>query len=172
MFENVIRLLQLLKISTWIVIGLSVLALVMVFAGGDQLLLDMVERYEVRSEVTTIKYVAASYILVLLSGGAVALYILRKLTEIVRTSVEEHPFLVLNAGRLREIGWALIALQAAISGSCIAAYIVSDMTIDRLLLNLFQSVQAIGLLAAILMFVLAQMFRHGATMRQELEGTI
>jgi hypothetical protein len=172
MFKNIIRFLQMMGMVTWVVIGLCVIAVVMIFTGNEQHLLTVVDRYEVRRGATSIKYVATSFIFVIMIGGLITQYVFRKIIEIVRVSAESNPFMMNNVNRLREIGWALISLQALFFSSCLATYMVSEMTTERLLINLFKSVEVIGLIAALLMFVLARVFQHGVELRQELEGTV
>jgi Protein of unknown function (DUF2975) len=172
MFKNVIRFLQMMRMLTWVVIGLCVIAVVMIFTGNEQHLLTVADRYEVKRGATSIKYVATNFIFVVMIGGLITQHVFRKIIEIVRASAQNNPFMMENVTRLREIGWTLIGLQGLFLGSCLATYMVSEMTTGRLLINLFKSVEVIGLIAALLMFVLARVFQHGVELRHELEGTV
>ena len=89
--------------------------------------------------------------------------------RIVKTA-EADPFVEDNARRLMQIGWLLVAMQ--IVG------LTADMVISFFPKAVRDHVQVgfdlspIGILAVLLIFVLAQIFRRGAQMRAELEGTV
>jgi hypothetical protein len=89
--------------------------------------------------------------------------------RIVKTA-ESDPFVEDNARRLMQIGWLLVAMQ--IVG------LTADMIISMFPKAVSDHVQAgfdlspVGILAVLLIFVLAQIFRRGAQMRDELEGTV
>ena len=99
---------------------------------------------------------------------AAAVYILRKLQALV-ASAGGDPFLPANAGRLRHIGWALVAVQllalplgAVARGIAVPTSQFADM--GGINLN--------GILSILLAFVLAAVFEKGAAMRADLEGTV
>jgi len=89
--------------------------------------------------------------------------------RIVKTA-ETDPFVEDNARRLMQIGWLLLAMEAV--------GFTADLIISLFPKAVSDHVQAgfglspIGILAALLIFVLAQIFRRGAQMRDELEGTV
>ena len=89
--------------------------------------------------------------------------------RLVKTA-ETDPFIENNARRLMQIGWLLLAMQ--IVG------LTADMVISLFPKPVSDHVQAgfdlspVGILAVLLIFVLAQIFRRGAQMRAELEGTV
>jgi hypothetical protein len=117
--------------------------------------------------------------LVLLAGAtacASGVFLLALLTlmllmtaRIVKTA-ETDPFVEDNARRLMQIGWLLLAMQVV--------GFTADMIISLFPKAVSDHVQAgfdlspIGILAVLLIFVLAQIFRRGAQMRDELEGTV
>ena len=89
--------------------------------------------------------------------------------RIVKTA-EADPFVEDNARRLMQIGWLLLAMQVV--GLC------ADMIISLFPRAVSDHVQAgfdlspVGVLAMLLIFVLAQIFHRGTQMRAELEGTV
>ena len=89
--------------------------------------------------------------------------------RIVKTA-ESDPFVEDNARRLMQIGWLLLAMQVV--------GLAADMIISLFPKAVSDHVQAgfdlspVGILAVLLIFVLAQIFRRGAQMRAELEGTV
>lgn len=97
-----------------------------------------------------------------------AAYMIRQLQALVASAASD-PFVAANAGRLRRVGWALVAVQLlAIPLHWTASSIAkagSDFA-DMGGINLG------SLLAILLAFVLAAVFERGAAMRDELEGTV
>jgi hypothetical protein len=89
--------------------------------------------------------------------------------RIVKTA-EEDPFVADNARRLMQIAWLLLAMQVV--------GLTADMVMELFPKGVSDHVHAgfdlspIGILAVLLIFVLAQIFRRGSEMRAELEGTV
>jgi hypothetical protein len=110
-----------------------------------------------------------------ITGGviciALAAWMFILTARIIDTASTGDPFVTQNADRLNHIACLLLAVQ------------VVGLTVDALI-NLFpknitdhisigyDGISASGLLAALLIFVLAQIFRRGSEMRAELEGTV
>lgn len=95
--------------------------------------------------------------------------VLSRLLAIVGTVHGGDPFVVANARRLRWIAWAVLSLEvihlavgvvAASSGSAAQP------------LDIKWTFSFTPWLAVLLLFVLAQVFDHGARMRADLEGTV
>lgn len=110
--------------------------------------------------------------------GAMALYAVvsglgflffRHLYRIVESVREGNPFVPANAARLQAMGWLSLAVH--ILGVPLAA---TTGWIGRILgqgRTNFE-VSYFGLLLALVLFVLARVFREGARMREELDGTV
>lgn len=102
-----------------------------------------------------------------MAGAAFAF--LRLLRGIV-TSVGAHdPFAPANARRLAMMGWLTVGIEAlaglvTLLGN-VASRVVHEATLDF-------SIDPGGLLLAIVLFILARVFREGARMRDDLEGTV
>jgi hypothetical protein len=100
--------------------------------------------------------------------GLLALVLLMT-ARIVKTA-EEDPFVADNARRLMQIAWLLLAMQMV--------GLTADMVMEMFPKGVSDHVHAgfdlspIGILAVLLIFVLAQIFRRGSEMRAELEGTV
>ena len=95
--------------------------------------------------------------------------ILARLLATVETVRRGDPFVAANAARLRAIAWALLALQVigiVIGGIGKAISTPANPT------HLNAGFSAAGWLAVLLTFILARVFEEGATMRDDLEGTI
>ena len=89
--------------------------------------------------------------------------------RIVR-SADTDPFVADNARRLMQIGWLLLGMQAV--------GLATDMLMSMFPKEVTDHIHAgfdlspFAILAALLIFVLAQIFRRGSQMRAELEGTV
>jgi hypothetical protein len=105
---------------------------------------------------------------------ALATLIFRAIHQIVESAIGGDPFITENADRLSRIGWLLVsifAVQAAM-GAAMNVLVPAQLK-DNLQFDGFGAdFSPLGLLAILLVFVLAQIFRHGAQMRAELEGTV
>jgi nitrate reductase gamma subunit len=90
--------------------------------------------------------------------------------RIIDTASHGDPFVTVNADRLNRIAWLLLAMQAVglVFDTVINTF--PDKIKDHV--NLGFDVSATGILAALLIFVLAQIFRRGSEMRAELEATV
>lgn len=94
------------------------------------------------------------------------------LRAIVRTVEQGDPFIPDNALRLRTMAWLTLAIQLlavpiAMVGSWIeqAAEKMGEVHTDA-------EISTNGLLLALVLFILARVFRTGAQMRDDLEGTV
>ena len=96
--------------------------------------------------------------------------ILMLIGRIVRSATVDDPFVAKNAMRLNAVGALLLVLQGVglVTNLAIAAL---PHAINRHLHFGF-GVSMSGLFAALLVFVLAQIFQRGSEMRAELEGTV
>jgi Protein of unknown function (DUF2975) len=94
---------------------------------------------------------------------------MRKLLSIINSVEQGNPFITANAIRLRAIGWIMVGIQiiglplAAAAGNVADMFGENDVGFD-LPIN--------GILAILLVFILAGIFERGAEMREELEGTV
>jgi hypothetical protein len=98
-----------------------------------------------------------------------AYVVLRQLFRIVKSVRVGEPFTGENAGRLRTIAWALLALELLHVG---VVAIASAVSTRELPLRIGDNFSVTGWLAILLLFVLAEVFREGSRMREELDGTI
>ena len=116
----------------------------------------------------------------LLTAGAVAcasgvlllglLSLLLMMTARIVKTADTDPFVESNARRLMQIGWLLLAMQAV--------GLTAGMVMEMFPKPINEHVQAgfdfnpIAFLGAMLIFVLAQIFKRGTQMRDELESTV
>ena len=75
---------------------------------------------------------------------------------------------ILNADRLRTIAWALIGINILdLAFGAVTTWAEANMGEP-----LGWTLSLTGWLAALMLFILARVFREGASMREELEGTV
>ncbi|HZQ39788.1 MAG TPA: DUF2975 domain-containing protein [Rhizomicrobium sp.] len=113
---------------------------------------------------TTFTLVIATICIALVTG----MFLLT--ARIIDTASHGDPFVTKNAARLNQIGLLLLAVQAM----GLFFDLVMKVFPDKLSKSqsVYFDVSASGVLAALLIFVLAQIFRRGSEMRAELEGTV
>ena len=117
--------------------------------------------------------IAALAVLTGIAIVALAILIFWAVRQIVGSATRGDPFVIANADRLSRIGWLLVAIYAAQFGMRVVAGMVPPQLKDQMQFGGFgPDFSPLGLLAILLVFVLAQIFRHGSEMRAELEGTV
>src|SRR5215470_383337 len=95
--------------------------------------------------------------------------VLKRLLAIVETVRAGDPFVAANASRLRDIAWALLALQLL---SLTIGAIAKAVSTPAHPLRLNAGFSISGWLAVLLTFLLARVFAEGTLMREDLEGTV
>lgn len=94
-----------------------------------------------------------------------------RLARIIDTVGEGDPFIMDNAVRLNRMAWLALAVQiVSIPASLLGSW--AEMNPDEGTFQLQSDVSLTGLALALLLFILARVFREGARMREELEGTV
>jgi hypothetical protein len=94
----------------------------------------------------------------------VLLYVVERLLEILKTLRFGSPFVKENADRFRKLGWALLIGE----GSKILIGVVAeifDADVDT-------GLDGITLIAVVAVFVLSEVFREGARMKEEQDLTV
>ncbi len=104
-----------------------------------------------------------------------AVYFLVLLRRIVSSVGEGDPFAPVNADRLSRMGWVALAGQiAALPIGAVVAWIAVQVgdQVENIHIDEEMGVSLSGLLLILVLFILARVFRHGAAMREDLEGTV
>jgi hypothetical protein len=144
---------------------------------GDALGIPVLLDEAPRNQVLTLAAVA-------MAGGFVyvllALLVFVLFTKIVETAMTGDPFVSENADRLKKAGWLLLGIYGVGMVTGIAALsLVPPELIEmagkegsHIQITGLDEPSPVGILTVLLIFVLAQIFRRGAEMRAELEGTV
>jgi hypothetical protein len=99
----------------------------------------------------------------------------------VETAILGDPFVVSNAARLNQIGWLLLAIEVVdVTFGMVMQLAFPNLphlgnghpNIGDIDVDFGPHLSFVGLLAVLLIFVLAQVFRRGSEMRDELEATV
>jgi hypothetical protein len=115
--------------------------------------------------------------LFLVAGGVIGTVMvflaIRATSGIVDTAMAGDPFIADNAERLKHIGWLLLGVMVV---QFLTAIMVGAIAPDNNIAGHIDpgdgGPSLTGLLAVLLIFVLARIFRHGTQMRADLEGTV
>jgi hypothetical protein len=152
-------------------IGMALLALGIALAAGAVIALILVPDQQLLPRLSTdgtLGLVIAGAALCALMM-ALYLYFVLNLSRIVATVGTGDPFQPENADRLSRMAWLTVALQVCMFGFAPLVTMIADrigkpgggidLTFD-------------GLVLALVLFVLARVFRLGTQMRDDLEGTV
>lgn len=139
-----------------------------VIANQDRLVRDMVKATSSAPGGDVIGGILGVLVLVA-AMAALTFVLLRHLRRIVDTVRQGDPFIPENAARLRSMAWLSIVLQGV-------ALVAGGLTMwleevsNKFEANFDLSIG--GFLFPLVLFILARVFRRGAEMREELEGTV
>ena len=160
-------LLQFLIIFAMVAIGIGIGVLVSV--GKARVFAEMAKA---GAPDAAFPLLIVSFVLIMVMLG-MANRFFKELTGIVNSVGEGDPFRIENADRLTRMGWISVgihglALLLVGLSSWFAVYLEkaghhADLGFD---------VEITGVLLTLILFILARVFRRGAEMREELEGTV
>ncbi|WP_295571125.1 DUF2975 domain-containing protein [Stenotrophomonas maltophilia] len=107
-------------------------------------------------------------------GSIVALLVLclvflRHLSRLLRSAAGARPFTHANAKRLQRMAWLMLAMEVL---SIIIGMYASWMGPDFAWMEVGGGMSITGLIAVLMLFVLARVFAAGAAMRDDLDGVI
>jgi hypothetical protein len=115
-------------------------------------------------------------ILLLLPFVAVMLILTYRFTQTLRAIVltveQGDPFIPDNASRLRTMAWLALAIQLASIPIGALGVWIGNVTKDVGDVEVGSDFSGNGLLLVLVLFILARVFKTGAQMREELEGTV
>lgn len=165
--QVLIVLIQILAIFAMVMIGIGIGALV------------SVQNAEITAKIAEAGAPAGAFWLLI--GAMASIFVLlmlalrffKELSGIANSVGEGNPFQIENASRLTRMGWISIA------GQCLGAILAGlSIWFEPYLEKAGHhaefgfGIEITGVLLTLILFVLARVFRHGAAMREELEGTV
>lgn len=145
--------------------------------GGGACLVAIPALYSQRSQAgldlvrTDMPRIAALLILVAVMA-ALGFFFIRQLRRIVDSVAQGDPFVPLNAARLQNMAWLTVAYQfVQIPMTSLAIWFDAAPQHPNVHHG-DDGISVATILLALVLFVLARVFRHGAAMREDLEGTV
>ena len=159
-------LLRILIVVNWL-LGVAILLLLVVMPNREWIMsaLEIAPSPDADRVVMGLRAIAVIGLVAILLNYA----IFKRLLAIVETVRAGDPFVPVNALRLQETAWVLLALQ--LLGLVIAA-IVRTISTPEHPININAGFSVNGWLAVLLTFLLARVFAHGTLMREDLEGMV
>lgn len=123
------------------------------------------------TNATQVKFAAAVLLMLAATVAAFAFHFFQLLIRIINSVAIGDPFTLANSTRLSRMGWIALGFQvASFPIGALAAYLSQYVPAENLTVDFDFTLT--GVLLAVLLFILARVFRHGAAMRQDLEGTV
>lgn len=101
-----------------------------------------------------------------------AFWFMRLLRKIIDTVGEGDPFVPKNADRLTLMGWLALAVQLLAIPAAAAALRIAETFEEQDDIIVEAGLDLGGIVLVVVLFILARVFRHGAAMRDDLEGTV
>ena len=98
-----------------------------------------------------------------------AFQFVRKLLQIIRTVGDGDPFDTANADRLQAMAWLSLSIQIV---GIVMGLIVHGLSKTLGETDMHYDLEFTSVILILLLFILARVFRRGAEMRSELEGTV
>lgn len=97
-----------------------------------------------------------------------------KLRQIISTVGEGDPFQPANADRLSMMAWLMLGVQLLVLPATALGIQLARIAdeLDDVDVTFDGGFDLTGILIVILLFILARVFKHGAAMREDLEGTV
>ena len=159
-----------MKVALGIGLGAVVSALPMILFNQDAVTAQLAKDGKTLTIDDLIMWVSVllPMIAVLLAG---AFWFVHLLGRIVDTVGEGDPFIPANADRLRTMGWLALAIQLLTLPIGVTVVRIAKAVEDSPSDTSFD-LDFTGLVLVLILFVLARIFRKGAAMREELEGTV
>lgn len=153
--------------------GLFLVVFVVLVIGVGAML--TVERATLFTEIAEVGAPASLFWLLLFAVILVAtifaalLKFVQLLLRMIATVDSGDPFIPENARRLEHLGWLTVAIQAIILALYGISWVVKRYKADA---GIDGEFSLAGWFLALVLFILARVFRHGTDLRAELEGTV
>ncbi|MEP2734982.1 MAG: DUF2975 domain-containing protein [Erythrobacter sp.] len=170
------RILTIIMQGVMAIIALGVtIAIPVLFLFHDEIQTDLIAKHG--GEISAFPaWQIAGILLLALALIATAFVFFGKLRAIINSVGDGDPFAPENADRLTAMAWLSLGAYAIMAMMVGVALTISEWAsqIDGEEMNfeLDFGFDLTGILMIIVLFILARVFRHGAAMRDDLEGTV
>ena len=169
MFAFTLTAFRVVNVLNWIFAALFTLLFTLMLATPDLFYKHIADAFDMAPGASNPAY----YWLLATAGLAVPIailvhMILTRLAALVSSARETNALTEENAGRLTTIAWCLLAINVIDLPYGYLAVWASEASGEYF----GWSPSLTAWLAALMLFILARVFRHGAQMRADLEGTI
>ncbi|MEO0690525.1 MAG: DUF2975 domain-containing protein [Pseudomonadota bacterium] len=135
-----------------------------------------VEFAEKVGEVSGGTFIGMTLTLMAIAFGiiAAAFVFFGKLRAIISSVGEGDPFAPENADRLNLMAWLLLGIQALMIPAMALGLVFTKWAdkVEDADISIEAGLDIEGILMVIVLFILARVFKHGAAMREDLEGTV
>ena len=169
------KLLQITRLLLTLLMVVTVLAAVAAL-GTMPILFFKYEQVSVELAAIGIRAKAIPWVVLMVLGGALvsalAFFFLRYLRRIVDSVSQGDPFVPINADRLRNMAWLAVAMQAVLVVITPTVVWFDALPFKQNVHHNSDGLSFAALTLALLLFILARVFRRGTEMRDELEGTV
>lgn len=151
-----------------------VIALPLLALSGDEFIKGIADGAEIAISDVPLLPLGGLLLIVAIMLGALFLFF-GKLRAIIDTVADGDPFVPANAERLNKMAWLLLVAQLLTWPLGALALILADWAqkLDDVDIHLeLNGLDLSGILMVLVLFILARVFRQGAAMRADLEGTV
>ena len=169
------RLLFVTRLALTVVMALTILAAVAAVLTLP-ILYFRYDRVSADMAASGIRAESIPWVVMMVLGGVLlsllAFYFLRHLRRIVDSVSDGDPFVPVNADRLRHMAWLAIAMQVVLIAITPTIIWFDALPHRQNVHHDTNGLSFAALVLALLLFILARVFRVGTAMRDELEGTV
>jgi hypothetical protein len=151
-------------------VALCLIGIPVTLLGPDTLVEALAEEVQRVPSSSTFRAIAG---LLALTAALLALLFLflRHMKRIIDTVAEGDPFIPANAERLRGMAWLMLGVQIlALPVGALEGFIQQSLEGEADSLSFEFDLNSLALV--LVLFILARVFRRGAQMRDDLEGTV
>jgi hypothetical protein len=163
------RVLWVLLVLNWVFVAAFAATLVLLISpiGREYAIPALTQTYTPEQAELLVRATTGIMIIAIASGFAVHI-LFKRMLAIVGEAIAGDPFTMLNADRLRVVGWALLAIQILD-----LMFGLVSMQVEAGTGRGFDwSFSVGGWIAVLMVFVLARVFEQGSRMRDELAMTV
>jgi hypothetical protein len=168
----------LLRIARLLITGLMGLSLLVAVGAPVTMVVWFAMRRDINAALASQGYEPSAFgwvvvlIALIAAIGALTFLFTRELRRVVASVSQGDPFIVVNAERLRHMAWLVVAIQAVrIPMSRLVVWFDAEPHSPNVHHGEY-GVSIGWLILALILFVLARVFREGTRLRDEVEGTV